>query len=1487
MLMFYDAYYRKFGIRKIDKLMAPVMPSTMLLELPQSSIYHYLGSNSLTDQAPSSNEYLFRHITKPIMMEHVVSTPSMLGMPRRQQIQMQPHLRTYHTRNHRYKLVKDFTPYENQAQTLAVVNYGFIAAGLKYSRQILSPYFAWYNQQVAVWDKIAQLADESVRHQFIKFGLPTVLPAMSDLKMAQAKFVQNSMKHLHEPNAWFILEVWKWLGDFRQQSLLAKIPDDKLHKVNIIFEETGRWVLVNLGLLDEWRKATKEELKQEPGAKDDGIDAHQLQRRFLHMLMMLFQARSVDGKVMGLDADAKKASGGEAPSPGGDGSHEDSITTQSKSLPSVNPQTGTTVLKTEVGSLPVKSDEDILNQDHDDTIDVKTTFLTPEQEARLNANLQELERISKAVAEKREQEMGEILEDEGQGQLVMGATPAKKPVVVPKQQKELKTLATPQVENHPVEHDYTAGVHKVVARLTEQGMLSAGEAKRYQELAKKHESIAAPDGKGSLKDFIKIEPETVKIASPAIPDQPTILDKTMLHSSLHVFDSKYIKDVLPKDVAAMVMNIQNAGICVTEYEVEHVESVMGDYDIYTARVVPIEGAPSTLRWKLPAVQEDGVYVSNGVRYRMRKQKGDMPLRKIAPDIVALTSYYGKLFISRSEKKVNDYGNWLRNQVMAIGLDETKINITGLQPANVFDNEFEQPRMYSILAQGFRSFHVNLVHLKGTPLDMLSKTSLTLNFDHTKREALFGKELVKSLEKDGAIVVGVTDKKAPVVMSKTGALVVMQVNAKPFVLPDFEVLIGADSFKAPVDFAEMKVLGRNIPLGVVLGYEMGLDKLIEFVNAEVRRVPAGKRVGLLADEYSLVFADETLVFKKTDRFASLILAGFNEYHRSIKQYSVYEFDKRGVYLNVLESGGASARYLREIDLLGQLFIDPITRELLVEMKEPTELQPLLIRAAELLLSDQHPRELDASYMRIKGYERLAGAVYSELVKAIRMHNGRAGKSKQPIDLHPFAIWTNISEDPSKAQVKDINPIENLKQQEAVTYSGVGGRNSRSMTKHTRAYDVNDMGTISESTVDSSDVAVNTYTSADPQFVSLRGVSKRYEIGKTGATALLSTSALVSVAADRDDPKRVNFIGIQHGHGVACAGYHANAVRTGYEQVVAHRTSDLFAFTAKKPGKVISLDEKGMVVEYDDGEKKGIELGRRYGNAEGATIPHDVRAAVKLGQKFKAGDLLSYNEGFFEQDTLNPNQVVWKAGVTVRVALMESTLTLEDSSAISKKAAELLKAKTTKTRTIILDFQQSVSKLVKVGQAVESGDILCVIEDATTAKNDLFDEESLDTLRVLQAQTPLAKAAGIVERIEVFYHGEKQDMSESLRSLANASDREMMARYRAIGRTAMNGQVDESFRSDGDALNLDTVAIKIYITSDVAAGVGDKGVFGNQMKTVFGKVLEHEVTTESGLPVEAIFGQKSIFDRIVSSPEIIGTTTTLLRLAGERAVKAYKS
>jgi hypothetical protein len=304
-----------------------------------------------------------------------------------------------------------------------------------------------------------------------------------------------------------------------------------------------------------------------------------------------------------------------------------------------------------------------------------------------------------------------------------------------------------------------------------------------------------------------------------------------------------------------------------------------------------------------------------------------------------------------------------------------------------------------------------------------------------------------------------------------------------------------------------------------------------------------------------------------------------------------------------------------------------------------------------------------------------------------------------------------------------------------------------------------------------------------------------------------------------PKRVNFISIQHSHGVSCEGYRQSPVRTGYEQVIGERTGDLYCVTAKKPGKVISVNDYGIVVEYEDGERIGVELGRRYGAAAGLTIPHQVVTTLKAGAEFKPGDAIAYNSGYFEPDVLNPKQVIWKSSLLVNTVLMESASTLEDSSEISREVSDKLKTKITKVRTIVVNFGQQVHRLVKPGDFVEYESILCMIEDAVSAKSDLLSDAQLDTLRLISAQSPLAKSRGVVERVEMYYHGEKEDMSGTLLSLSEVSDKDFSQRFKAVGKKSVTGSVNEDFRIENNPLLLDTAAIQIYITSEVGSNSGD--------------------------------------------------------------------
>lgn len=1434
MLQNYFNFYRRNGVRLQNQLIDPPMHELKTLELPMSSVLHYITYDGV-EAGPPSTEYLFRNNKKPIMVGHITELGDSKGSPRRLGLNLPAMMRDYHIQNRRTRMLRSLDAADRDAQTLITFNYCLLAKSFRYIHSVYTEYYKWYNMFASVMDNIAAVTKTSVRQHFIMAASPKVIPSLPQLQLGATNVMnQTLLRAFRDKESYLLLELWKWIGQQRGDSLFARIPDNKLHLVNIVFQESGMWTIVNLGQFNAYRKdatGTNEAVITSKQA----MEPAQLQKRLLRMYMSIMEARTVANKQP--DGGEEQVGSDEAedpePAEGSDRSTEEDdeplMGRGAKVVTAAEPGDIATVVEE-----PVEDQQAPIEDENTTPEDLALRLQAEDQQ--LDEDLAQLNDIARRQEE--EAQAGEVSLHEAIFQ-------SKSPSL-------------------------SDGVMNVCDRLADEGLLSASEYKRFTRLASTYKSLPAPLGhEGTLDKFVQIAPHELKITeSSSVKDSATVFDKSMLKSSLLSFDDRYISTVMDKDCAGMVLNVQNAGIAVTDYKVEEVPDILGGYKWHTIRLNPVVGQQSTLRFKLPVVDQDGTYTSNGVKYRLRKQRGDLPIRKISPTRVALTSYYGKAFVNRSKKRADDYSYWLQNRFMEKAMNKADTELSEIQFANVFDNTLVSPRTYGAMSMTVKSFMAR---------------GCTFHFDHADFIKVYPNE-AKMFERDGSILCGITPT-GFLVMDKHDTLYITEKGQmKPY--GSLETFLNIDTSKAPVEFASLSVYGKDVPIGVILGLQMGFEKLMRLLKQEPRRIPAGTRVNLTSDEYALVFSDETLVFPKDDKFASMVLAGFNDYAKALRLFSVYSFDKRGVYLNLLETTGLTARYIREIDLMYAMFIDPITKDLLIEMKEPTTFQGLLLRSCEMLLNDQHPDELDPAMMRIKGYERMAGAIYTELVQSVRAHNGRMSKAAVAVEMNPYAVWKRVSEDPAKQQVSEINPIEALKEMEAVTFAGTGGRSKRSMTKHTRAYHKNDMGTISESTVDSTDVAVNIYTSADPQFTSLRGMSKPFVHGVSGPASLISTSALMAPGSDKDDPKRVNFIAIQQSHSIACDGYHQFTVRTGYDSVIEQRSYDLFAYTAKQPGTVASVDGKGIIVSYADGTQKGYELGRRFGNAAGLTVPHQIVTPLKVGDTVAVGDTIVYNQGFFEPDFFNPKQVVLKNSINVRTVLWESSQTLEDASSISVRAATRLRSNITKPKNIVVNFDQAISRMVKVGEVVQADTILAIIEDAVTASNKLFDEDSLDTLRAISAQTPRAHLNGKVERIEVFYHGDKEDMSESLRALANFGDRELKKMAASVGRAPFTGSVDSGFRIEGEPLPLDAMCIRIYITTSVGAGVGDKGVFCNQMKTVFSEVLENDYITENGQKIDAIFSVKSINARVVTSPFMIGTSNTLLKLAASRAVAAYR-
>ena len=469
-------------------------------------------------------------------------------------------------------------------------------------------------------------------------------------------------------------------------------------------------------------------------------------------------------------------------------------------------------------------------------------------------------------------------------------------------------------------------------------------------------------------------------------------------------------------------------------------------------------------------------------------------------MVGLTSYYGKCFISRNQNSVSNIAKWLSKK---INLKVAEGVITDVTKSSAPRVDRDLPRIYSAVAETFMGFTIEQY-----------KFYWNLN----KINEVFNENEISLLKNDDLIPCGHSPN-GVLGMDSKGVIHELK-DGKNVMLKSFIYFIDPDISDPPFEYSEISVFSRRIPLGVAFSFIYGFDNFLKKCAIPFSVEPSNKRLDKDIQNYLYIqFKDLTYIINIRKQEHMLLMAGWNSVAKSIKVYNSSAFNKQTVYSNILNSSSITGQHFKELKLMWDMYIDPITKGILEEMKEPTEFDKLLLRANELLINDFTPKY---SQTRIKGYERIAGTIYEEMINGIRSYRSQNVQSKAQININPQAVWLKIIQDPSVGLVEESNPLHNLKESETVTYSGRGGRSSETMVKETRGFNDDDLGVYSEASPDSGNIGIITYLSANANITSLRGLTEKYNEDENGPASLLSSPALISPSVTHDDFNLMNYI-----------------------------------------------------------------------------------------------------------------------------------------------------------------------------------------------------------------------------------------------------------------------------------------------------------------------------------------------------------------------------
>lgn len=1097
-----DKLYRKIGFNKPGHFMSPPAINAGTFFFPLVSEYYNFKVTDVADSVSKATP-LLRKADKVMVITKLNYSSKVEGRFRILPFNINKFILELGTKEKNMIFLR---PTEAKRtitkQTLMVYNYGCINYNVRYQETAFTKLWKYKNTFYTV---IEDLNKPNGKNKFLLFELPSYLPSREKLDLFAKDLNLPRLKSLPNYKYLNLLEVWKFLTpELKENSILYSIKPDIKNTINIIFQVDNSVVLFNLGILERLVKEYVENKKES--------DIIVSTEDYLSNYDMILPIEGINYSFEALEMITKTV-------------YPSKILKRlfyvmiNKMASKKNPDDAPTeesILKgfssdVKVEETKIKKDTEIEKQDKEgdlvlnggslekalDEIIVKETPIYNSKDEDDNDVFGE-----RKVIEDEEDE--EKLEESSDVNIVLEKTDE---FVHYNSLSEVMTETTPVIPN---------SITKSISALKDNGLISKSQEVNIKNHLnnQKVDKCSYPglheftieeildDSKDAESDVINKE---------TIRDTDVVFDKTFNLNTVNQLDKHYINKNMKKDTVRTIYSLQNANMVVEDHMVYIKENILGATEYHEVRVKPLNAPAVNLKFSIPVVKEDGTFKMSGNTYRMRKQRTEIPIRKISSTQVVLNSYYSKLFVSKAIGKNSDFGYWFQREIMKREDQFGGVVLDTLDPVDL-----DLPLIYAQIARYVKSFYYGPSYLKFSYYDRIPTNEL-------KKEVV---ESIKIREKNlSCVFIGLNPTNGEYYfIGKDNNIHIFNSDLNPVRQENFLTFLGMKKDDGPIEFASLKVVKAQIPLGIILSYYFGIENLLRILKVKhvLLSEEDSRQVKNVDIEhyYTVRFRDYILVLERDFGKADLILGGL-ESIKQLKDISYDSFRSKELFGTVFGILDYPVLYTTEIKLLETMFVDPMTKTLLKQMNMPQTFKGMLIKACELLEDDNYKHPNDVSGQVIKGYERINGMLYKSLITAVKNHENRSSFSKSKLTLDPYEVMSKIKDDSTTVLVDDLNPISYIKQTEDVSYLGEGGRSAIAMTKKTRVMHPSEIGVMSEATKDNGQVGVTAYTAPDPNVVNIRGIIKERDAKDLEWGQILSTAANVTPFGTHDDSNRLKF------------------------------------------------------------------------------------------------------------------------------------------------------------------------------------------------------------------------------------------------------------------------------------------------------------------------------------------------------------------------------
>ena len=750
-MILFPEFYRKYMVRKLSSVYTPKPIIDNTIEFPKNStIYQYTLNN--TSEFITKDSFLT--VNRDILVKTIDKyNGELLGVFRPLVAEIRPYIIESSKNETKINFIKNNVAIL-RSNTIMVKNFLGLNKFYKYAANPLLDYWRTNNLINTI---VFEINKELEREIFIPIEIDTELHYTKFIEFMDRKITSGLLRNLPSNNVLLMFEIWKlFFKDRKESSIFNNIKPEKFKKVNLMFHIGNRTVIINFAVLLNV-SASREELSLESAIPMlNSIFTEEVVNESIEELKFEMDIQykeesdkftfnteedltnesgvfkklnklpeKVIGKLLYIMCNKLKASAIEISS---------NISGEAKDTKIFKVLTKEEPTETVIPVAPTKTKNQGLTKKSIDN-NIIATKEEPEDSSEI-----EIDNVADKTLDEILDAFGEDIEEIEEEKTNIEFT-----------EEAVDDNINSSDINSNIENDYNIeedinGVPKIgdkiltkINNLQENKIITKGKAAKLIEAFEnnRNRKLLVNGKPVKISDIVDEElSHDVDSKDISIVESKVVTDKETLKNTSIANMKNYLKNNHEKLLIKTLMSIENTNFIVSNIEIKTNESILGSSNEYKVELIGLDGNKSSFPIIMPNIdKEEGTYKLSKNTYIMRKQRNDLPIRKISHNEVSLNSDYGKLFITRGANKSNDRGYWLRNQLLKLYNNDVISNyVTNINVLEIEDVKL--PEDYTLIAKYIKLFNYQ---------------DYVFNFDYYTRDKDVPIELKEILEEDGVIV----------------------------------------------------------------------------------------------------------------------------------------------------------------------------------------------------------------------------------------------------------------------------------------------------------------------------------------------------------------------------------------------------------------------------------------------------------------------------------------------------------------------------------------------------------------------------------------------------------------------------------------------------------------------------------------------------------------------------------------------------------------